>query len=190
MQVGRKSEKERKAGIIEGRYTKDEVDTRLGVGSWRPMRRFAIWQHDKWRIIDDAREGGQNSTVSSGERIHTTRSTLGFAAAKRLRQITGAPLTGEFSVQQSVHDMEDAYRQLPVADDQVRWAVVTVWCPTGSRWLFGLLRALAFGEYAAVLYFNRLPSLLCALGRRWLAVPVIAFYDDFKVIDIGNGKCR
>ena len=43
--------------------------------------------------------------------------------------------------------------------------------------------ALAFGESAVVLQFNRHPCLLVALARRWLAIPCVHFFDDIRIIE-------
>ena len=51
--------------------------------------------------------------------------------------------------------------------------------------------AMLFGLMAAVLQFNRVSGLLVALARRWIALPVLGYFDDFKytVLAGGGGGC-
>ena len=91
-------------------------------------------------------------------------------------------------------DMEGAYRQIPVIDDHLRYSVIAIWHPVERGWRFAILYGLAFGLSAAVLHFNRWGGLLTALSRRWLAVPLVAFFDDFKSTDAkfcihGGARC-
>jgi len=46
------------------------------------------------------------------------------------------------------------------------------------------LDGLAFGLGAAVLEFNRVPAHVVALARRYLAIPIVNLYDDFRITDI------
>ena len=50
-----------------------------------------------------------------------------------------------------------------------------------------MICSLAFGLGAAVLEFNRVAAHITAVARRWLALPVFNFYDDFRVLDTGYG---
>eukprot|EP00973_Karenia_brevis_P086169 11950713-Karenia_brevis.AAC.1 len=81
-------------------------------------------------------------------------------------------------------DMKSAYRQVPVADHHQRFSVVTVYHPIDKKWTFALLHALASGLFNAVLLYKRIPIHLMAAARRWLAIPVISFFDDFKMTDL------
>ena len=93
----------------------------------------------------------------------------------------------DVSTEVSEADLKKAYRQLAVHSDHLRFSWIAVWHAELGAWRFGLLRALAFGETAAVLQFNRYPALLVAVLRRWLAIPCSIFYDDFKIIDLAAG---
>ena len=46
-----------------------------------------------------------------------------------------------------------------------------------------MLHWLALGLLAAVLQFNRYPAALVAVARRWLAIPIINFFDNFKITE-------
>ena len=49
------------------------------------------------------------------------------------------------------------------------------------------MRSLAFGQSLAVLGFNRVPAFVVGAARRYLAIPCIHFYNDFKIVDVDNG---
>jgi hypothetical protein len=80
--------------------------------------------------------------------------------------------------------MWKAYRQVPVAEDKLRFVIVAIWHPHLSVWVFYEADALLFGLSGAVLHFNRVPAHAIVVARRWLAIPVQGFFDDFRIIDI------
>ena len=41
-----------------------------------------------------------------------------------------------------------------------------------------------FGLKGAVLDFNRVSAALLALARRWLAIPSLSFFDDFRTVEV------
>ena len=83
----------------------------------------------------------------------------------------------------STQDMQGASRQISVRDDDQRYHIVAGYFP-GKGWLFEELGGLAFGLGAAVLEFNRCPDHVVAVARRWLALPIINFYDDYRTLDV------
>ena len=184
--IWEKSEAERQSGTLRGYWTAAGMDSRHGAGRWRPMPRFAVWQqsHSKWRLIDDAKASSTNRTMQATERIHTTSASATFAAVRRLRSLHGHPLAGDFEVRVSTHDLEKAYRQIPVIPEHLRFSIVAIYHPERRQWVFAECDGLAFGLSAAVLGFNRVPSFIVALARRWLAIPLFSFFDDFKVLDV------
>ena len=89
--------------------------------------------------------------------------------------------------------MTSAYRQVAVAPEQLCFSVIAVFSPITRTWVYGELDGLPFGVTSAVVEFNRFPALLVAVARRWLAIPSINFYDDFKVVGLkcgGNSEDR
>ena len=54
--------------------------------------------------------------------------------------------------------------------------------------MYGESKALLFGLTGSVLSFNRIPALIVALARRWLAIPVQNFFDDFRIMDLDKSK--
>lgn len=55
-------------GWLQGPFTWDELEHKFS-SAWIPVRRFAVWQRNKWRPIDDLSENGVNSAISCEERI-------------------------------------------------------------------------------------------------------------------------
>ncbi|CAK9116368.1 unnamed protein product [Durusdinium trenchii] len=180
-----KSEAERQLGILEGWFSASDLHNQFGAHQWRPMVRFAAWQanHNAYRCIDNAKTSEHNLCTGVEERIHTTSIDMGVAIAQRFRALLGSPLADDLALQAATKDMKRAYRQVPVSEAHLRFSVVAVWHPTQGTWVFGILHGLAFGLLAAVLQFNRFPALIVAVARRWLAIPVINFFDDFKITE-------
>ena len=84
--------------------------------------------------------------------------------------------------------MKSAYRQLSTDPSQQNLTIVAVWDIVLNRWRFAVANALLFGLSGAVLHFNRVPTLLVAFMRRWFAVATQAFFDDFRIVDLGCAK--
>ena len=182
------SGKEREQGILKGYYTREDMDRKYGQGKWRALRRHAIQQGQKWRLIDDGKAGEHNATYSSDETIHTTCTAAGVAAAAAFRDEIGRPFAGKWKLTVATQDMKKAYRQIPIHQSQERWTVVMLWHPEWGKWVFAEAKGLLFGLAGAVLAFNRVPAFIVAVARRWLAIPVNSFFDDFRIFDIMKSK--
>jgi len=184
--VWKKTLEEVRDGLARGPWSRKEMDKHWGKGAWRALVRFAVYQasSDKWRVIDNGRTALHNWTLEADERIHTTSVEMGAATVRYMRQQAQARLRGRLAVASSTHDMKSAFRQLPVRDED-RCLHIVAACDVLSRsWVFFELDGLAFGLGAAVLEFNRVPAHLVALARRWFAIPVVNFYDDFRLFDL------
>ena len=125
-----------------------------------------------------------NEVVSMCERIHTTTPDVGFGIARHLCELHQAKHGAIPSIVRGTRDMKSAYRQLPVWEGHQRIHIICAWCPDVGAWQFAELRGLAFGISIAVLLFNRVPAHISAIARRWLALPVINFFDDFKITSV------
>ena len=79
--------------------------------------------------------------------------------------------------------MNMAYKQLAVCPDQLRYMVIAIWDLTSCTWRFAVSWALHFGLSGAVLHFTRVPAFITALCRRWFAIPVQHFFDDFRIVE-------
>ena len=78
--------------------------------------------------------------------------------------------------------MKAAYKQIPIESQQSAYVVITVVDMATNRWRFVITRALLFGLSGAVLLFNRVPAMIVAIARRWLAIAVHNFFDDFRIV--------
>ena len=186
------STKEQENGLLSPWRTEEFVDAKYGKGNWRALPRYAIQQGEKWRLIDNGRAGEHNATYEAGETIHTTCTSAGVSMASRFRKILGKPLRKDYSLCISTQDMWKAYRQIPCHPDQIKFMIIIAWHPSEKKWVYGETKALLFGLTGAVLAFNRVPTFIVALARRWLAIPVQNFFDDFRITDleIANGSAN
>ena len=182
--IWRKSCEEKDRGLIEGWYSAKDLDEMFGANNWRAMVRFAIYQeaHRSWRCIDNGKSNRLNDCVTMLERIHTTTPEVGYNIARHFRWRLG-PLRGRRALRAAARDLKSAYRQFCVKPSDLPFSIIVVWDIERKRWCFGILHALAFGESSAVLQFNRHPCLLTALARRWFAIPVCHYFDDFRLMD-------
>jgi hypothetical protein len=87
-----------------------------------------------------------------------------------------------FSPTIALDDLPDAYRGVPIHPDDGRVALVAVWNGKTRDWLFAEAHSMLFGLSAAVIHFNRKPTLLVAAARRFGAVAPAAFFDDICVV--------
>ena len=178
------SVKEQKAELLSDWVSEEYLDNKFTKGRWRALPRYAIEQGAKWRLIDNGKAGEHNETYSADETIHSTCTSAGVCVASKFRQTVGKPLRKDDSLTISTQDMWKAYRQVPCHPDQLRFMIVMVWHPDERKWVYAESKGLLFGLTGAVLAFNRVPALIVALARRWLAIPVQNFFDDFRIIDI------
>ena len=160
-------------------FTAAELDSHpwlQGPGSWRAVRRFAVFQKDKWRPIDDASESGMNAVTGSRDRLSLVsadmpaRMARAYFAAHAAR---GEPMPAfEFGTD----DIKKAFRRLHNAAYALY--VILLWDPTRSVPAYFLLPGFIFGCYSAVIAWNRYPALVCHVARRLLAVPTVFYFDD------------
>ena len=185
--VWSKSLKEIEQGTLRGFWTRDQMDQRWGRGNWVCLTRYPIEQKGASRMIDNGKLM-HNRAYGASETIHTTSSAAAAASARALRKLKAKPLKGKWMVQGSSKDMKGAYRQIPRHPSEADIAVVVIWSPVHHRWMFAEGDALFFGESGAVLLFNRVPTFLAAVARRWLAIPAQHFFDDFRLLGFACSK--
>jgi hypothetical protein len=183
MAIYEKSSKEQSAGVLGPWTSKSQMDAKYGVNGWRAMKRFAVFQagSNSWRCIDNGLTSGHNGAVTMWERIHTTSSCVGFSVAKRLVELEKANGGRIPRIFRATRDMKSAYRQCPRWEGHANVHIICAYHPELQQWMFAELCGLAFGISIAVILFNRIPSFITAVARRWLAIPAIHFFDDFKL---------
>ena len=133
---------------------------------------FAVEQHDKVRRCEDFRRSWHNSCVVTQDApIH--HGIDYYVQLCRWHHQSGLhPLVW-------VHDLDAAYRQLPVRDSDKAYMVLQT--PSGpTLWRHN---SLCFGAAASVWNFNRFADLLQFLARRLLWVPVHHYVDDFASVE-------
>ena len=116
-------------GILSDWMTIDELDQEFGYGLWLATFRFAIWQKLKYRMIDDASKG-HNQTFGASETIHTTSAAAAATLARAV--VDEAPHRRARPLLAGSCDMRKAYKQLGVEPSQLRYMVIAVWDPFGQ----------------------------------------------------------
>eukprot|EP00971_Amphidinium_carterae_P335879 6471961-Amphidinium_carterae.1 len=143
-QIARGTDEEVQRGWLDGPYDEGSL-TRLLGGGWICSRRFAVRQGEKIRLIDDFSISRINATAQSDEKI-ALQGVDSFVAACRHwhRVMPQAELLGK------TLDLQDAYRQLPIASEHYKFAVVAVWRKETGTVAYYVMKALPFGAVASV----------------------------------------
>ena len=189
---------EQEKGWLSSFLSKSELDAKFGIGGWRFIPRFIIHQKLRDRVIDNAKKGKQNSAASFKETIFTASVDFfgevlaawiaevawelqGVSSKEEAQKVLDA-LPEWFRPIFGLDDMPDAYRGVPLHPDDSNVAIVAVWDEAIKAWKFAISRSMLFGLSAAVLHFNRKPTLLVAASRRFFAVAATAFFDDIMTL--------
>lgn len=188
----------------EGFYSYDELNARFGRGNWRAQVRFMITQPSgKRRCIDNARASKHNEYTRMLETIYTVGIDflplcarwyiayyLQYALKvpwRQIRTVDWSAFKGRIpdflEPGVGLDDMQDAYRQDPNRPDQLGAAVVAVYHPGLKAWRFVVMYGHSFGLVAAVVAFNRTPTLITAAARRLFGVAAAAYFDDNFVVE-------
>lgn len=190
---------------LSGPYTKDELDVLLG-DSWIPVRRFAVYQRDKWRAIDDFSECGVNSSFAYFERVDLkaldeiiwtacllTKFVLrkgyidfelsdGERLAGPVNQIWSQLPADNLQLVAKTVDLRSAYKQFPITPDNRRFSVLALRKPSTAETFGFISRTLPFGSVASVLHFNRVARLVHKIGLE-AQIMWFNYYDDYPVVD-------
>ena len=170
-------------GWIRGPYTEAQVDKQMGTKSWLCVRRFALKQGNKTRIIDDCKEPRLNTALTTPEKLqlmgvdHFINLALYVAECSKSHQSFNQTFQGR------TLDLTAAYKNL-ACSPSTRWAsVLVIPDQLGTGHEFYISDALMFGSTAAVYAFNRCARGLWHLAVSWLKIPCTQFYDDFPCIE-------
>ena len=192
-------------GWLEGPYDWNELEKKFN-GAWLPVRRFAVWQREKWRPIDDLSENGVNLTVSTFEKVDLraldetvwickSMMCAIFESGKVDFNLSdGTKLAGDLhpfwkrtngasKVLIKAVDLKSAYKRLPLAESDECRAVICVKNPKNSTVSGFVCKTLPFGAVGSVLHFNRFARFL---KRVLLELQVVAtnYFDDYPVITL------
>ena len=190
---------------LQGPYSFNELET-IFEGNWNPARRFAVWQRNKWRPIDDFSESGVNACFSYLEKVDlkafdeviwTASCFVKFCIVEKRLDFSlsdGTRLCGETDkawscldlskpiLMTKTVDLKSAYKQFAICPEDRRLSVLALKKPGTSEVKGFISHTLPFGSTAAVLHFNRASRLLHRLGHE-LMIPWANYYDDFPVVD-------
>ena len=173
-------EKEVASGHMEGYFSKSEMDARFGVGAWRAIRRFGVWQNGKCRACDNCAESLHNLGTRMHESLRSEAADLpariaGLFAAQMGLEGVGCGLEG------GTDDIESAYRRVMCAWPQ--FTVVAIWHPDRGETVFMTLPGLNFGLKSAVVSFNRFPLVAVRLLRELFGWTGGSYFDDFVTVE-------
>ena len=189
-------------GNLLGPFSHEEVCAQVGP-LYTAARRFAIFQKEKMRPIDDFSASGLNGTFGTREKavMKGLDQTVAFVRAwshscsDRVVNLHGTdgssdsvPLHPEWTESDwvdlvgRVADLKKAYKQLPAHPADRAFSLVGVRDPEGKFKLFRAL-SLMFGATAAVYSFLRFSRALSAVGAYWLRLVTIEFFDDFTQVE-------
>ncbi|CAE6911825.1 gpt [Symbiodinium sp. CCMP2592] len=195
-------------GFLKGPFQSEEqVRAALGEEAVCCTRRFLVVQgsaeNPKLRPIDDFRESGINAAFHSLDllRLHDVDFFITLCrficnavdekgvVAVLLR--SGEQLRGKLSpdfgrgcawVGRCI-DLEKAYKQVPLALQSLRLAVLLVCEPLTNAFRFFVSNSLPFGACAAVYSFNRISRSLHHLATTLCGIIGGVFYDDFPLVE-------
>ena len=177
------------------------LNKRYGKGGWRAMPLFLIEQKGKFRLISDARQGEHNKFTSEDETIFTISiefviELLNLVSrsvkASRWGSANGDWLPPWAAPSFQSDDLDEAYAQCPGHPEHRKACIVGWPNPHTGKWMFAEANGLVFGLRAAVLAFNRWPTLMVAASRRLFATLSGNYFDDFGLADTrasaGSGR--
>ena len=192
-------EKER----LKGPLTYDEINF-LYDHDWLPVRRFAVFQKDKWRPIDDFSENGVNGSFGSMEKVdlraldETVWLSVAIMRALKsgaysFRLADGSFLEGKVNDARFTNgsmrplvktlDLKSAYKQLALNDLEARKSVICLKCPDDGQVYGFVCKTLPFGAVASVLHFNRFARFLKAVFLR-CGVVACNYFDDYPIVEL------
>ena len=137
-------------------------------------RRFGVAQSDKIRPCDDAKRSHLNEAafIDSKLSLSGVDDFLSLAAY----------VSETFPDQETVFFKRDhgaAYRQIPIAPDEIPKAVVVFCHPLSKKKIYYVHTALPFGAVASVHYYNRVSQAVTHIARKYLLIPMLSYFDDF-----------
>ena len=170
-----------RAGLMQGPFTRQQIDDAYGAGTYRAMLRFGVLQNGKVRACDNARASLHNDGTSTFESLvcegadFPARACMLYARLARELEVPMPTMAG------GTDDLADAYRHVP--SNAPNMTVVVLADPvTGTPYYF-TLPGFNFGLRAAVLQFNRFPELMTAVARRLMNIVCSHYFDDYVVVE-------
>ena len=201
----RESQEEVEAGFLEGPFTEEQINTKLGTDSWSLTRRFCLYQGEerKIRVIDNYKDSGVNAAFSSSSylALQDTDFIVGFlrfvmvVLSGRDQVIVplsdGKVLVGAWHPTMSAGpswvgrciDLSKAYKQVAIHKQSLRHGVLGFNTQKGG-WQMYTTCSLPFGASASVYSFNKISRGIWHLLVHKFGLLTSVFYDDYPVFEV------
>ena len=145
----------------------------VGTRAWIPTERFPVEQRSKVRGCDNAQTGSEiNSACCAVEKLTVPSTNQNLTLVRELKK-----RCPQLELASWVLDESNAYRQVPVAAQHRRFAVIVLWDTCLNRLSFLVMTGHSYGLLAAVFNFNRRSAVINDIFE---ATGVLArtYYDD------------
>ena len=179
--IWEKTNKEIEAGTMGPALTLDEA-RRLYSGTLQVTPSFGLQQgfdndgQPKYRRIDDHTASGVNRVAHRLQKVPMAMvDYVGVLIRALARQSPQISLGTE--------DMKGAYRQIPLAPCDVRFALTAVYDPTKDRVTLHEMYGQPFGAGHAVPNFCRVAEWISRVMQKLFHMLVDHFFDDFFVVE-------
>ena len=179
-------------GWLRGPYTEAEITTILGSDKWICIKRFALEQKDKTRIIDDCKAPSLNCALTTTEKldlmsvdsfVNLCGAYSSAASNSKNPQWMQLPREEKSFLGRTL-DLKSAYKQLPCNPSSLWSSILVVWNPLSESHSFFISDALMFGSTASVYAFNRCARAIWHVAVCWARVTLTQFYDDYPSLEI------
>ena len=177
--------KETESGWASTFLNKVDLDRNFGVGGWAPIPAFVVTQScGKQRRIDNAKKCGHNLLQAPVEEFRMCNAFQPALCAKALLKAAGGEIGPDLRILSGGEDLPNAYRSLPVAEEDLRFNVLAVRNPETNEMEFMIAYALLFGWASSVWGFARYSTFLEACARRLMCLLHASYVDDSELVDL------
>ena len=183
-----KTQAEFDKGESMGPLTEGEVNSIWEPDSWRCLIRFLAWSAGKWRECDSGKASRHNVSTKMGEKLKCCDNSAVdkySALVKFIWDILPTDIRAKkFRLVASTEDLQRAYRQVPVAQEHLKYNISIV--PYMGQVRFVAIFALVFGLSSAVLQFNKIACFLTLYLRLGMGLLVVNYFDDYLAVQMAN----
>ena len=131
----------------------------------------------KVRAVDNFTESMCNPCTKPTEKLRNDTLDLFFEVLRMLSKKLGVAVP----LRMFKADIDAAFRRVPLLPEHRRFAYVAFLVE--RRTVIAGHAAMPFGSIASVHHWDRVGSLLCAIARRILKIPMLRYVDDFFSAD-------
>ena len=154
---------------------------------WIMLSRFARWQTDKYRAIDDGKSSGTNTATVLQETIVCPAFDFALFVARGTHTVATIHSMDTPALTIALHDLTAAYRFVASAHPQ--YGTFLIWNPAAerARLEYYFMPGHPFGLTSSVVNFNRCSEAITAVARAH-GIVVDHYFDDFMILDTTHGK--